>query len=60
MAGMGVLNGMFLTFGMTHELDYKISFGISSGVSVVVALFIFYAITDAKSEHRAIEQLPLK
>lgn len=60
MAGLGVLNGLFLTFGLTHDLDYKVSFAISSGICLAIAFYLLYAIKDGKIEKKTVEQLPLK
>ena len=60
MAGMGVLTGMFIVFGMTKNLDYKISFGIAGGLCFLIALFIFFAVKDVRINQKVEEHLTLK
>ena len=60
MAGMGVLTGMFIVFGLTKDLDYKISFGIAGGLCFLIALFILFAVKDVKYNKKVEDHLTLK
>jgi hypothetical protein len=60
MACLGVLNGMFVIFGSTKDLDYKISFSISASVCIVIAFILLFTIKDANYEKKNVENLPVK
>jgi hypothetical protein len=60
MAGIGVLTGMFIIFGATSSLDYKLSFSISGGFCLIVAFYLLFAISDIHYERKTEIHLPIR
>lgn len=53
MAGVGVLNGMFVIFGLTSKMDYKISYAISGSICILIAIALFFCISDKHYEKKS-------
>lgn len=60
MAGLGVLNGMFVIFSSTKNLDYFYSFSIAGGICFAISLILLCIIKDVDYEKKNEIHLTLK
>jgi hypothetical protein len=51
---------MFVIFGLTRGMDYKVSYGLSSGFTLFLGIFLLITIKNANIEKKAVKNLPLK
>lgn len=55
LAGIGVLFGMFVMFGVTSSYTYKLSYSISSSFTFLMALFLLFAVRNARYENKQLQ-----
>jgi MFS family permease len=58
-AGIGVICGMFVLFGLTNDMSYRKSYGIAAGLTIAIAFFLLYAIKDVEYQRKHVTNLPL-
>ena len=60
MAGLGVLNGMFVIFSSTKNLDYLYSFSIAAGICLIISVILLFIIKDVDYEKKSEIHLTVK
>lgn len=56
-AGLGVLSGMFILFGLTKELTYTVSYGIVGAITFILGLFLLFTVKNANFEKKGVKDL---